>query len=173
MWNGHHKNFMAFWSIAGLTSPSYNPLNKTPLCLCSYRWSLSPCLPPPPIVLSAHQRQDTGTCWYFMQHLILDLQTLHYFFLSSHFRGLRLTVCQNQSISNFNFNKSTAVLASFILSAHLLLSCFMVPKYQCGDDAMLVQFVEHLNCKYLVQWSHWEPRGGSALTYLARMEPEK
>ena len=172
MWNGHHKNFMAFWSIAGLTSPSYNPLNKTPLFVflllvpVSLSHSSSHCV-------SSHQRQDTGTCWYFMQHLILDLQTLHYFFLSSHFRGLRLTVCQNQSISNFNFNKSTAVLASFILSAHLLLSCFMVPKYQCGDDAMLVQFVEHLNCKYLVQWSHWEPRGGSALTYLARMEPEK
>ena len=35
-----------------------------------------PCPTPPLIVLSAHQRQDTVTCWYFMQHFILNMQTL-------------------------------------------------------------------------------------------------
>ena len=44
-----------------------------------------------------------------------------------------------------NVNKSTVVVqGSFILLLYPLLSCCMVPKYQCGDDASLV-FVEHLN----------------------------
>ena len=92
---------------------------------------------------SAHQRQDTSTCLVLYATVASSRIGRHYFVAI--LLSVKIDIETNCSLAaDSNVNKSTVVQGSFILSQYPLLSCCMVPKYQCGDDASLV-FVEHLN----------------------------